>query len=218
LSVALVEKNDFGWATSAATSKVIHGGLRYLKNLEFGLVRESLSERRIMENIAPNFVYPMGFMFVNPTSVMKIGLLMYDLIAFDKGFTWDRSKKIPNHYRLSREKVIEEEPNAKRDGLKGAWVYYDCLSIFPERLTLAFIKSAVHYGAKVSNYTKVENFIIEDETRVSGIAAHDLVNNSVHTIRGKLTINCTGPWGISCSNWQKRMIRSKRYAAPKAST
>ena len=62
LSVALLEKNDFGWATSAATSKLIHGGLRYLNNFEFGLVRESLRERRIMENIAPNFVYPIPFM------------------------------------------------------------------------------------------------------------------------------------------------------------
>lgn len=194
LSVALVEKNDFGWATSAATSKVIHGGLRYLKTFEFGLVRESLSERRIMENIAPNFVYPMRFMFTNPTLAMKIGLTLYDLIAFDKGFVWDKSKKIPNHYHLTRERVIEQEPNAKRDGLKDARVYYDCLSICPERLTLAFIKSAVHFGAKVSNYTKVEDFLIEQGTRVAGIVVKDLMNDGTHTIRGKLTINCTGPW------------------------
>lgn len=194
LRVALVEKTDFGCATSAATSKVIHGGLRYLKNLELRLVRESLGERRIMENIAPNFVYPMRFMFINPKLVMKIGLFVYDLLAFDKGFTWDKSKKIPNHYPLSRERVIEEEPNAKRDGLKGARVFYDCLCIFPERLTLTFIKSAVHYGARVSNYTKVEDFLIEEGNRVSGIVVRDLLNNRLHTIRGKLTINCTGPW------------------------
>ncbi len=104
LSVALVEKNDFGWATSAATSKVIHGGLRYLKTFEFGLVRESLNERRIMGNIAPNFVYPTPFMFVNPTFVMKVGLFVYDLLAFDKKFTWDKSKEIPNHYPLSQKR------------------------------------------------------------------------------------------------------------------
>ncbi len=194
LSVALVEKSDFGWATSAATSKVIHGGLRYLKTYEFGLVRESLSERRIMENIAPNFVYPMRFMFTNPTPAMKIGLTLYDLIAFDKGFVWDKSKKIPNHYALSRERVIEEEPNAKREGLKDARVYYDCLSICPERLTLAFIKSAVRYGAKVSNYAKVEDFFIEQGPKVCGIIVKDLMTGRTHTIKGKLTINCTGPW------------------------
>lgn len=194
LSVALVEKNDFGWATSAATSKVIHGGLRYLKTFEFGLVRESLNERRIMGNIAPNYIYPIPFMFINPTFVMKIGLFLYDLLAFDKKFTWDKSKKIPNHYPLSRKEVIEKVPNTKREGLQGARVYYDSLSIFPERLTLSFIKSAIHYGAKVSNYTKVEDFFIPEGNKVSGIVVRDLVNNKSHTLKGKLTINCTGPW------------------------
>jgi len=102
LSVALVEKSDFGGATSAATSKFIHGGLRYLKTFEFGLVRESLRERRIMENIAPNFVYPVPIMFTNPSAVMRIGLFLYDVLAFDKGCTWDRRKKIPNHRSISR--------------------------------------------------------------------------------------------------------------------
>ena len=194
LSVALVEKNDFGGATSAATSKVIHGGLRYLKTFEFGLVRESLNERRILGNIAPNYVYPIPFMFINPTFVMKIGLFVYDLLAFDKKFTWDKSKKIPNHYPLSRKEVIEKVPNTKREGLQGARVYYDSLSIFPERLTLSFIKSAIHYGAKVSNYTKVENFFIPEGNKVSGIVVRDLVNNTSHILKGKLTINCTGPW------------------------
>ncbi len=194
LSVALVEKSDFGWATSAATSKVIHGGLRYLKTFEFGLVRESLSERRIMGNIAPNFVYPTPFMFVNPTLVMKIGLFVYDLLAFDKKFTWDKSKKIPNHYSLSKEEVIERVPNVKREGLQGARVYYDSLNIFPERLTLTFIKSAIHYGARVSNYTEVQDFFVKEGNKVSGIVVRDLVNNRSHTIKGKLIINCSGPW------------------------
>lgn len=194
LSVALVEKNDFGWATSAATSKVIHGGLRYLKTFEFGLVRESLKERRILGNIAPNYIYPIPFMFVNPTFVMKIGLFVYDLLAFDKKFTWDKSKKIPNHYPLSRKEIITQEPNTKREGLKEARVYYDCQNIFPERMTLTFLKSAVDYGARVSNYTRVEDFFITEGNQVSGIVVRDLVNNKICTIKGKLTINCTGPW------------------------
>ncbi len=193
LNVALVEKSDFGGATSAATSKVIHGGLRYLKTFEFGLVRESLCERRIMGNIAPNFIYPTPFMFVNPTFVMKIGLCLYDWLAFDKKFTWDKSKKIPNHYSLSREDVIRQAPNAKREGLKGAWVYYDSLNIFPERLTLAFLKSAVHYGAEIANHARMEGFVME-KGAVCGIRVRDLLNDTLHTLRGKLTINCAGPW------------------------
>ena len=193
LSVALLEKSDFGGATSAATSKFIHGGLRYLKTFEFGLVRESLRERRIMENIAPNFVYPVPIMFTNPSAVMKIGLFLYDVLAFDKGFTWDRRKRIPNHRSISREKVIAEEPNAKRDGLRGAGIYYDCINICPERLTLAFIKSAVHYGADVANYAKVDDFIIEGG-RVAGVIARDLVSGGTSSIRGACVVNCSGPW------------------------
>lgn len=199
LSVALLEKNDFGWATSAATSKLIHGGLRYLNNLEFGLVRESLRERRIMENIAPNFVYPIPFMmpnynrFKNNKWILKIGMTLYDILAFDKKWTWDKSKRIPNHSALSRKKVIELEPNVKREGLTGASVYYDCQSIHPERLTLAFIKSAVKHGARVANYAKVENFLY-DKGRVTGVKVRDLLKNATVEVRGALTVNCGGPW------------------------
>ncbi|MEI7620804.1 MAG: FAD-dependent oxidoreductase, partial [Candidatus Falkowbacteria bacterium] len=153
-----------------------------------------LNERRILGNIAPNYVYPIPFMFINPTFIMKIGLFVYDLLAFDKKFTWDKSKKIPNHYPLSREEVIEKVPNTKRDDLQDARVYYDSLSIFPERLTLSFIKSAIHYEAKVSNYTKVEDFFITESNKVSGIVVRDLLNKRLQTLKGKLTINCTGPW------------------------
>ncbi len=193
LSVALVEKSDFGCATSAATSKFIHGGLRYLKTYEFGLVRESLRERRIMENIAPNFVYPLKCMFTSPSLVIKLGLYLYDILAFDKGFTWDRKKKLPNHYTISREQAIREEPNVKRDGLTGAGIYYDCISICPERLTLAFVKSAESCGARVANYAKVEDFIITGGN-VTGVAVRDLIKDKKHSVKGSCIVNCAGPW------------------------
>lgn len=200
LKVALLEKNDFGWATSAATSKLIHGGMRYLDNLEFGLVRESLRERRILENIAPNFVYPVPFLiptyksFKNNKWLIKIGMILYDLLSFDKKWTWDRSKKIPLHSTMSREKVLQEEPNVRPKGLTGATIYYDCQSIFPERLTLAFVKSAVKYGASVANYAKVEEFIYTDGKKIAGVKVRDLLRNRMVEIKGRLTINCCGPW------------------------
>lgn len=201
LSVALIDKKDFGGATSAATSKLIHGGLRYLATMEFGLVRESLSERKTMENIAPNFVYPMATMvttnrlkITNTKLVIKIGMILYDILSYDKGRTWDRSKKIPLHRSLSRDRVIELEPSVKREGLTGASVYYDCISIFPERLTLAFIKSAVEHGAAVANYAEVEEFIFSDEKRITGVGVRDKVTGRRVDIAGDLTINCGGPW------------------------
>lgn len=200
LSVALLEKNDFGWATSAATSKMIHGGLRYLNNLEFGLVRESLRERKIMENIAPNLVYPMALMV--PTAnrlksnkfLMRAFFSLYDILSFDKKWTWDRSKRIPNHKTYSREKTLEMEPHVREENLTGAAIYYDCQSIFPERLTMAFIKSAVRYGAKVANYAQVVDFIYSNGKEIRGVKIRDVLKNRNLKIRGTLVVNCGGPW------------------------
>jgi len=201
LSVALIEKKDFGGATSSATSKLIHGGLRYLATMEFGLVRESLRERKIMENIAPNFVYPIRFMITtnstkltNAKWVIKMGMIIYDILSFDKCFTWDRSKRIPLHTTYSKEKVLKLEPNIKKEGLTGASVYYDCISIFPERLTLAFIKSAATHGARVANYAEVEGFIFSDEKRITGVIVRDKITNKRLKIFGEMTVNCGGPW------------------------
>lgn len=212
LKVALLEKNDFSWATSAVTSKMIHGGLRYLVNGEIGLVRESLRERRVLENIAPNFVYPAPIMMVhyktplkNNKWVVKIGMLMYDALSYDKNFTWDASKRIPLHRTISRQEVLQSEPHVRAKELTGASVFYDCNSIFPERLTLAFIKSAVAYGAKVANYSQVQGFIMDGQNHITGVKVKDLLNNAVHMVSGTITINCGGPWadivlGLAKSN------------------
>lgn len=200
-SVALLEKKDFGGATSAATSKMIHGGLRYLANFEIGLVRESLKERRIMENIAPNFVYPIPNMITNNKQsitnrkyVLKIAMILYDLLSFDKGWTWDKNKKIPLHRTLSKEEVLKLEPNVKKDGLTGASICYDCISIFPERLTLAFIKSAEHHGAEVANYAKVEGFLFNGDKKITGVSVKDILTGKTLQVHGDVVINCGGPW------------------------
>jgi glycerol-3-phosphate dehydrogenase len=169
LKVALFEKKDYGGATSAATSKLIHGGLRYLANMEFKLVRESLHERRILGNIAPNFVYPLPFMFPNYIRwkgnmwKMMAGMFLYDMLSYDKKFTWDKSKRLPNHKTFSYRTTLQKEPNVISEKLRNSTVFYDYQSIFPERMTLAFIRSAVEYGAKVSNYTAVEDFRYDKE-------------------------------------------------------
>ncbi|HPD57496.1 MAG TPA: glycerol-3-phosphate dehydrogenase/oxidase [Smithellaceae bacterium] len=201
LRVALLEKKDFSWATSAVTSKLIHGGLRYLANGEVRLVRESLRERRVLENIAPNFIYPMPMMMTHYTRswrnnkhVAKVGMILYDLLSYDKSFTWDQEKKIPSHKTISGEEVLRLEPCVRKQGLTGASVFYDCLSIFPERLTLAFIKSAAARRASVANYARVEEFLIKDKNNVTGVVVRDLLDNKVHKIHGTVTINCAGPW------------------------
>ncbi|MBR32098.1 MAG: glycerol-3-phosphate dehydrogenase [Spirochaetaceae bacterium] len=199
LSVALFEKSDFGGATSAATSKLIHGGLRYLNYLEFGLVRESLRERRILEDIAPNLVYPLPFLIPNYGNlksnkwIIKAGMLLYDLLSFDKGKTRHSSKKLPHHQSLKKGQVLDIAPMLPPDGLTGGAVYYDCQSIAPERLTLAFVRSAEAYGAEVSNYSEVVHLEKVDGRFRTAIIKDSLKNREVR-IHGKLFVNSGGPW------------------------
>jgi glycerol-3-phosphate dehydrogenase len=219
-TVALIEKNDFGWATSAATSKLIHGGLRYLNNLEFGLVRESLNERKIMENIAPNLVNPFPFMFPNYNNLksnkwlIRAGMILYDMLSFDKGWTRDKAKKVPCHRWLSKKEVAGMEPGVRSEGMTGGVVYYDCQSIFPERLTLGFVKSAVRHGAEVSNYTEAVDFIREDG-KVTGITAKDLLTGKSKKLKGRVVVNCGGPWAdivlntANCCDGKHQIKRSE---------
>ncbi len=200
LSVALLEKDDFGSKTSSATSKLIHGGLRYLANFELGLVRESLRERRILENIAPNFVYPIPNMIITDKKfiksakfAIKVGMILYDILSFDKKFTWDKSKKLPLHRSMSRAETIKEEPLLEKSDLTGSLVYYDCASIFPERLTLAFVKSALYSGAEAANYMEVTGFTFNGNI-ITGVTAKDKIRNKKITVSGRLVVNCAGPW------------------------
>jgi glycerol-3-phosphate dehydrogenase len=206
LSVALFEKSDYGGATSAATSKLIHGGLRYLANMEFRLVRESLRERRILGNIAPNFVYPLPFVLPNykkwKGNIWKIliGMYLYDLLSYDKKDTWDKSKRLQNHRLISYRKTIRLEPNLKKDRLRNSIYFFDYQSIFPERLTLAFIKSAAEYGAKVSNYTPVTGFKYDSGNRITGVEVKDLLSGDIKNIYADLIINCGGTWADKILN------------------
>ena len=200
LLVALLEKKDFGWATSAATSKLIHGGLRYLQNMEFGLVRESLRERRILLNIAPNLVHPIPFLVPGYRDtrrnkwVLRAGLTLYDMLAYDKRWTRDAGKRVPNHRWVSREQVLEMAPKVRAQGMTGGNVYYDCQSVHTDRLTLAFVKSAVNRGALVANYAEVKGFLRSGSGGVEGVEVRDLLSGRTLEIRGRLVVNCGGPW------------------------
>jgi len=200
MKVALLEKKDYGWATSAATSKLIHGGLRYLQNLEMGLVRESLRERLILENIAPNLVYPIPFLVPGYEDIkrnkwiLRAGLTLYDLLSYDRNKTWDTGKYIPHHAWLSRDEIKALEPEVRADGMTGGSIYHDCQSLYPERLTLSFIKSAIKNGAKTANYAKVVDFLFSKENKVEGIRVEDQLSGVRVYVKGSLVINCGGPW------------------------
>ncbi len=206
LSVVLFEKKDYGGATSSATSKLIHGGLRYLANGELKLVRESLRERRILGNIAPNFVYSLPFLmpmyrrWKGNIWKMLAGMYIYDALSYDKKDTWDKSKRLQNHKLVSYRKTIRLEPNLKMEDLRNAFYFFDYQSIFPERLTLAFIKSAADYGARVSNYTPVEGFIFGEGNRITGVKVRDTFTGATKEVHGELIVNCGGTWADKILN------------------
>ncbi|RJP88563.1 MAG: glycerol-3-phosphate dehydrogenase/oxidase [Desulfobacteraceae bacterium] len=215
LKVALLEKKDYGWATSAATSKLIHGGLRYLQNLEMGLVRESLRERLILENIAPNLVFPIPFLVPGYQDIkrnkwiLRAGLTIYDLLSFDRNRTWDRGKHIPNHAWLTRSQIMAMEPEVRAQGMTGGSIYHDCQSLYPERLTLAFIKSAIKHGAKTANYANVVNFLFSHDNKIEGVRVEDQLTGAQTNIKGSLVINCGGPWADIILNLADKTGKSK---------
>lgn len=190
LSVVLVEMNDLAFGTSSRSSKLIHGGLRYLEQYEVALVFESVSERRILMDLAPHLVHPLGFLFpVYKESrrnllTIKAGMWLYD------GLSLFRSPR--RHRTLTPADVEKEEPALRRDGLKGAPLYYDC-STDDARLTLETALDAAHAGATISTWTKVEHFIVE-RGRVRGALVRDELTGKTTVIRAAAVINATGPW------------------------
>ena len=147
LKVALVEKRDFSHATSAASSKLVHGGLRYLKNFELGLVRESLRERRIWQRIAPHLVYPLPFLIPQPadrkgTFTLRIGLTLYDWLSFDRTWLDDPDQRLPGHRGVKTEELKACAALAVESGYPSALEYYDCQMYAPERLGLGCLQDA----------------------------------------------------------------------------
>jgi glycerol-3-phosphate dehydrogenase len=189
LSAAIVEAADLGGATSAATGKLIHGGLRYLKNLEIGLVRESLAERRTLMRIAPHLVEPIGMVLPDPGLVEHVGLTAYDLLSADRNRIGDPSKRIPAHHSLTRRQLDERGLAHVDRGI----LYYDAMMLSPERLTLAFARSAVAHGATVSTYTRADRLLVQGD-RVVGARVFDTVAEQETEVRARVTVNATGPW------------------------
>ena len=192
LKVALVEMKDLAFGTSSRSSKLVHGGLRYLENLEFSLVFESVSERRILMDIAPHLVNPLGFLFpVYKKSrrnlfTVNAGMWLYD------GLSLFRSPKL--HRKLSRAEVKEEEPVLNASGLKGAPLYYDC-STDDARLTLESALDATNFGAIIATYARVVEFIHDEETgRLRGAVVEDMLSGERSEVLANAVINATGPW------------------------
>lgn len=190
LKVVLVEKDDFASGTSGKTTKLIHGGIRYLEQLNFHLVRESLRERSIILRLAPHLVRPLQFIIPvyknDPRSLnlVKIGTALYDLLA--------GKAKIEPHKILKPEQIFEMEDVLKKEGLRGGAVYYDA-QIDDARFCLENVISAAESGAAVTNRCGVIGFMKESGI-VKGVRAYDSFAHETFEIKAKVIVNATGPW------------------------
>jgi glycerol-3-phosphate dehydrogenase len=201
LSVALFEANDFGSGTSSATTKYIHGGIRYLEQYDVEVVRESLRERRILALGAPHlveqtrFIMPAWRWSKPPTALIGAGVLLYDALSFDRNRRAPDSLRIPHPRWLSRRRLLDAVPWLDREGLQGAFAYHDTMNIHPERLLLAYAKSAAAAGARLVNHARVTAFLGEESDgrfRVDGVRVSH--GSTEHVVRARVVVNAAGPW------------------------
>ena len=202
LKTILLERGDFGSGTSAATTKYIHGGIRYLEQYDVAVVRESLRERRILALGAPHlveqtrFIMPAWRWSKPPTALIGAGVLLYDTLAFDRNLHAPDSLRIPHPRWLSRSKLLAAVPWLDQSGLQGGFAYHDTLNVHPERLLLAYAKSAAAAGAVLLNHTRVTGFVStsSDRLRIEGVAVTDVLSKRGYAITGKVVVNAAGPW------------------------
>jgi len=191
LRVAVLDANDVAFGTSSRSSKLIHGGLRYLEQYEFSLVFEAVSERKTLQNIAPHLVNPLGFMFpIYASSRVGVNTLRAGLWLYD-GLSLFRSPKL--HKTLTPKQARKTEPLLESAGLKGAPLYYDCATD-DARLTLETLIDAKENGALVVTHAKVVGFERDDSGRIVGARIQDQLANRQGRVLAHTVVNATGPW------------------------
>jgi glycerol-3-phosphate dehydrogenase len=194
LTVGLVEARDFGSGTSSRSSKLIHGGLRYLEQLNLGLVREALGERSLLlQRLAPHLVRPVSFLFPFThhgweRAYVGLGVTAYDALGVSLGQT----RGLPGHRQLTRRGALRLAPGLKRSAFTGALVYWDA-QVDDARYVTTLVRTAAGFGAHVASRTQVTGLLREGE-RVTGVRATDLETGNGVEIRAQQVVNATGVW------------------------
>ncbi len=191
LKILVLDKNDVAGGTSSWSTRLIHGGLRYLEHGEVGLVRESLRERERLFRLAPHLVRPLPMLIPIYDSArrglltIRAGMMAYDLLSFDKS--------LERHRMLSRDETLRRAPGLKLAGLRGASLYYDAQVEYAERLVVENALSARAHGALILTYARVERLIMEGE-RVCGVEFTDVLEGGAYTARARAVVNVAGAW------------------------
>ncbi len=196
---ALVEKGDFGNATSANSLKVIHGGLRYLQHANFPRIRQSIQSRKIFQQVAPHLIDNVPFLVptygygIKSKFVMKTAITLYDLISIDRNKNIPPENYLPNGKTISKNEIKKIIPGIKSEGLTGGAVWYESISNDSERLILEFILQAAEHGAETFNYIMV-NKLLADENNITGASVTDLTTGESFDITADFTVVAAGPW------------------------
>jgi glycerol-3-phosphate dehydrogenase len=193
LAVGLLEQRDLASGTSSRSSKLVHGGLRYLEMFDFGLVREALEERGLLlTRLAPHLVRPVPFLYPLHRTVERpyvgAGLALYDALAMVGKYEMG----VPRHRHLFRRQIARIAPDLRTDRLTGAVRYYDC-QVDDARLVVTLARTAAHHGALVATRTRVTGFQREG-ARVVGVCATDLESGSDLEVRARVVVNAAGVW------------------------
>ena len=190
LSVALVEQRDLAAGTSSRSSKLIHGGLRYLEQLNIGLVREALQERGLLlDRLAPHLIKPVSFLYplthhVWERAYVTAGVTLYDQLG--------GARQLPRHQHLTRKGALRMAPSLRHDSLVGAIRYWDA-QVDDARHTMMLARTAEHYGAAIATSTRVVGFLREGE-RVVGVRVRDGEGGKELDVRARQVVNATGVW------------------------
>jgi glycerol-3-phosphate dehydrogenase len=203
LSVAIIDKDDFGAATSFNNLKTLHGGLRSLQALNFAQARLFIRERRALARVAPHLVRPLPF--VIPTSrspkrsklLFRLGIAMSDALARDRNVGLpDPATHLPQSRILSRDETLQFNPLVSSHGVTGGVLWYDYQMQSTDRVTLSFLLSAIDTGAAAANYVRAKA-LLREHNRVIGVMAEDRFTGTAFPIRATVVVNAAGPWAAS---------------------
>lgn len=191
LRVLLLDKGDVGGGTTSWSSRLIHGGLRYLEYGEIALVRESLREREILFRIAPHLVKPLPLLIPvyedgkRGSLAIRAGMLAYDILSFDKS--------VDHHHILTTEEALKRAQGLETESLKSAALYFDAQVEYAERLAVENVLSVIGNGATMLTYCRVDRLLF-DKNKVCGVEFSDLLNGKSYRAHSGLIVNVAGPW------------------------
>jgi glycerol-3-phosphate dehydrogenase len=192
LRVGLVEQADLASGTSSRPTRLIHGGLRYLENFDFALVRTDMREREVLLRKAPHLVRPLRFLMpmygrgVLYRAKLQAGMQLYDVLSFDKS--------LPTRQWLNRRQALRAEPSLNPTDLQGAWQFYDGQVSLVERLVIENALDAANEGGVILTYARAERFVCDASGTVIGAVVRDVLSGREIEARARLTVNASGPW------------------------